>query len=93
MSKKKNNPKEEEDIITLEFDDGESLEAELLGIFGAEGKEYAALRPLDGSDDILLYGYRALEEDDYELFDIEDDDEFDRAAAEYEAIVSGDLRE
>jgi len=92
MSKKKS-PREEEDVITLEFDDGESLEAELLGIFGAEGKEYAALRPLDGSGDVLLYGYRALEEDDFMLTDIEDDGEFDRAAAEYEAIVSGDLGE
>ena len=38
---------EEEDIITLEYDDGVEEECGILGVFDALGKEYMALNPLD----------------------------------------------
>jgi len=41
---------EEEQFITLEFDDGEEVECEVLGVFDVDGKEYIALLPDDGSD-------------------------------------------
>lgn len=79
---------EEEHIITLEFDDGDSIECEALGIFEVEGKEYAALVPTDEkSDDVFIYEYRESG-DEYELIDIEDDDLFDRVVAEFESIVA-----
>ena len=37
---------DEEDIITLEYDDGAEEECGILGVFDALGKEYIALNPL-----------------------------------------------
>ena len=48
---------DEEDILTLEFDDGEEEECGILGVFDALGKEYIALNPL-GTEDVYLYGRR-----------------------------------
>ena len=51
---------EEDDILTLEFDDGEEEECGILGVFDALGKEYIALNPL-GTEDVYLYGYKEYE--------------------------------
>ena len=53
---------EEAEVITLEFDEGEPVDCEIMGIFDFEGKDYIALIPDDGSDDVWLYGY--IEDDD-----------------------------
>lgn len=78
---------EEEDIITLEFDDGEDVECEIMGIFDVDKKEYIALIPLDGSDDVYIYGYKEIGEDEFELVDIDDDKEFEKVVAEFDKIV------
>lgn len=76
---------EEDDFITLEFEDGVEVECEIMGIFdvdfeNGETKEYIALLPDDGSDDAYLYGYKEISEEEFELIDILDDAEFDRVA-------------
>jgi hypothetical protein len=83
-----NAPEEDDaDFITLQFDDSEEIECEILGIFDCDGKEYIALLPDDGTDDIYIYGYKENEtEDEFELIDIEDDEEFERAAAEFDKL-------
>jgi len=83
-----NIPEEDEaEFITLQFEDSEDIECEILGIFDCEGKEYIALLPDDGTDDIYLYGYEEHEdEEEFELIDIEDDAEFERVAAEFEKL-------
>ncbi|MDX9887971.1 MAG: DUF1292 domain-containing protein [Anaerovoracaceae bacterium] len=78
---------DEADIITLEFDDGEDVECEIMGIFDVDGKEYIALVPLDGSDDVYIYGYKEQGEDEFELIDIDDDKEFEKVVAEFDKIV------
>ena len=45
---------EEAEFITLEFEDGTEVEAEIMGIFDVDGKEYIALIPDDDSDDVYL---------------------------------------
>ena len=78
---------EEANIITLEFDDGENIECEALGIFEVEGKDYAALVPTDEeSDDVFLFEYKE-NGDEFELLDIEDDALFDKVTAEFESIL------
>jgi hypothetical protein len=74
-------------IITLEFDDGEEVEAEAMGVFEVDGKEYIALIPDDGSDDVYIYGYNEVDDDEFELVDIEDEDEFDKVVKEFDALV------
>ena len=78
---------EEADIITLEFDDGE-VEAEIMGVFDCLGKEYIALIPLDDSDDVYIYGYKEVGDDEFELIDIEDDAEFEKVVAEFDKIMA-----
>ena len=77
----------EADIITLEYDDGTELECEMMGVFEADGKEYIALIPQDDSDDVYIYGYKEVSEDEFELIDIEDDAEFERAVAVFDQLM------
>lgn len=80
--------KDELITITLEFEDDEKVVVEPLFIFEVDGKEYVALAPIDEeSDDVYLYEYRELDDDEFEFLDIEDDAEFDKIAAEFERIV------
>ena len=89
MAENKNNQAvdDEAEFITLEFEDGEEVEAEIMGIFEVEGKEYIALIPDDDSDDVYLYGYKEISDEEFELLDIEDDDEFDKVVAEFEKLT------
>ncbi|MCR4804716.1 MAG: DUF1292 domain-containing protein [Clostridia bacterium] len=82
---------EEMDVITLEFDDGTEVEAEIMGIFDVPafpGKEYIALIPDDDTDDVYIYGYKEISEEEFELIDIEDDDEFDKVVEEFDKITA-----
>ena len=78
---------EEAEFITLEFEDGTEVEAEIMGIFEVDGKEYIALIPDDDSDDVYIYGYKEVSEEEFELIDIEDDDEFDRVVKVFEELT------
>ena len=78
----------EDMIITLEYDDNTELECEILGVFDAAGKEYIALYPQDGSEDVYIYGYKEVSEDEFELVDIEDDAEFEKVVAEFDKIMA-----
>ena len=82
------NERNEEDFITLEFEDGQEVECEIMGIFECEGKEYIALIPDDGSDDVYLYGYKEVSEEEFELLDIEDDAEFKKVVEEFDKITA-----
>ncbi len=84
---KKNVEIEEADVITLEFDDGAEVECEIMGVFDFKGKEYIALIPDDGTDDVYIYGYKEVGEDEFELVDIEDDAEFEAVVAEFDKIM------
>ena len=78
---------DESEYITLEFDDGQEIECEVMGIFEVEGKEYIALIPDDDTDDVYLYGYKEISDEEFELIDIEDDDLFNKVAAEFDKIM------
>ncbi len=75
------------EFITLEYDDGVEMECEILGVFEAHGKEYIALLPQDGSEDVYIYGYKEVGEDEFELIDIVDDEEFEKAVAVFDDLM------
>ena len=79
---------EEADYITLQFDDGEDVECEILGLFDYEGAEYIALLPDDGTDDVYIYGYKEIREVEFEDIVIEDDALFEKVVAEFEALTA-----
>ena len=86
-NEKKNVEIDEKDIITLEFDNGDEVECEIMGVFDFNGKEYIALIPDDVTDDVYIYGYKEVGEDEFELIDIEDDAEFEAVVAEFDSIM------
>ena len=57
-----------------------------MGIFDVEDKEYIALLPDDGTDDVYLYGYKEISDEEFELVDIVDDAEFDKVAAAFNEL-------
>ena len=79
----------EDQIITLEFDDGVSFDCGIMGIFDVAGKDYIALEALDGSEDVYLYGYQP-NGDDFDLLDI-DEETFEKVAAEFESLLDEPL--
>jgi len=86
--KAKNDAHEDEPmVVTLEYDDGTEIETEVMGIFEVEGKEYIALLPDDDSDDVYLYGYAEVGEEEFELLDIEDEAEFEKVVKEFDALM------
>ena len=74
------------EYITLQFDDNDDIECEILGIFDFEEKEYIALLPQDGSDDVYIYEYKEINDEEFDLIDIEDDALFEKVAAEFELL-------
>ena len=79
---------EDVDVITLEFEDGADIECEVMGIFEYEGNEYIALIPLDDSDDVYIYGYKEVSEEEFELVDIDSDELFAQVVQEFDAIMA-----
>ena len=78
---------EEAEVITLEFDDGEEVECEIMGVFDFNGKDYIALVPDDGTDDVYIYEYQEIGDEEFKLVDIEDDEEFKAVAAYFDTIM------
>ena len=78
---------EEADFITLEFDDGVEVECEIMGVFDYDGKEYIALIPNDDTDDVYIYGYKEIGDDEFELVDIEDEEKIKKVVAEFDKIM------
>ena len=85
--------KDDADMITLEFEDGEAVECEIIGVFDCNGKDYIALDPNDETGDAYIYGYKEVGDDEFEIIDIDDDEEFEAAAKEFESIINGERSE
>jgi len=79
---------EDSDFLTLEFDDGNEVECEIMGVFECNGKEYIALLPEDGTDDVYIYGYSEINDEEFDLIDIEDDEEFAKVVEEFDKLIS-----
>ena len=77
---------EDEEYITLEFNDGTAVDCFIIGIFDLEDKEYIALAPDDGTDDVYIYGYQDNNDETFELLDL-DEEEFNAAVAEFDKIM------
>lgn len=71
--------------ITLDYEDGSSVECEIVGVFEVESKEYIALFD-EESEDIILYRYIEVDGENFELEDIPEE-EFDAVSEVFEAIM------
>ena len=81
---------EDELTLTLEMEDGESVDCIVLAIFPMEEKQYIALVPVDQAEqedgDIFLYAYSEDEDGQPVLDNIEDDDEFEAVCDRFDEI-------
>ncbi len=82
------------DLLTIEDENGETFELEVLGTFEVNGKEYMAALPADMEEDDPDYGIillRVEEEDGMEVYDsIDDDDELDLVYETYMQILESE---
>ena len=82
------------DLLTIEDENGETFELEVLGTFEVNGQEYMASLPADMDEDDPDYGIvllRIEEEDGMEVYaSIDDDDELDLVYETYMQILESE---
>lgn len=81
---------QELETMTLTLEDDTELQCAILGIFdveGIEGKEYIALLPED-DETVLIYQYNEIDDDNFELLTIEDDNEFDKVSSAFDSLFN-----
>ena len=74
---------DEDTLIQLVLDDDTELECFVMGIFDVEETEYIALLPTDEEEaeaGVLLYKYVELDDENFDLESIDEDDEFEKVA-------------
>lgn len=77
------------DQITLTLEDNSELTCDVIATFPVDGKNYIALLPVGANPDADIYLYRYVEKgnDDFDLIDIEDDDEFDAVSDAFDELL------
>lgn len=93
MSCKKLDCDLEFNYITVDFEDGESEECLVAGLYEVEGKKYLSVvvgvnEETDLDDEEIegyIYEYSDVDGEEFELLDIESDEEFERIAGIIEA--------
>lgn len=83
---------DQKQYVTLEYDDGKTVETEIVGTFTCGEKEYIALKPTkndEKDDEVYIFGFDWHEDtQDYDLLDIESDEEFKNAVKAYHDELS-----
>ncbi|MBP5349404.1 MAG: DUF1292 domain-containing protein [Clostridia bacterium] len=90
----KNLPEEEEevDVFTLTDEEGNEEQFEVLGSIELDGKVYYALTSVEGqNDEYVILRLEGEEGDEVTLVTVDDDDEFDRVADEFEDKLFGEI--
>lgn len=79
---------EEYETMTLTLDDNTEMECIVLEIFDVESKTYIALLDSDESADqeVLIYEYKEIDEEEVELNVIETEDEFNKVSKVFEDL-------
>lgn len=84
--------------ITLTMDDDKEVECAILTVFPVDEKEYIALLPLDENGqnhdgEVYLYTFARTEDGDPMLANIEEAEEYNRAADAFHTILENARRE
>lgn len=81
--------------ITLTLDDDSEMVCMVLGIFECDGEDYIALVPEDeeDGDDVFLYKYKEISEEEVELDVIESEEEFEKVSNTFEEIFDDEEEE
>ena len=88
-----NNLEDDDMFVTLDLEDGSSVECQILTIFEADGRDYIALLPLDENGDtnedgeVFIYRYSEDAEGNPSLENIEDDDEYEVVSDRFDELL------
>ena len=88
-----NNLDDEDMFVTLDLDDGSSMECQVLTIFEADGRDYIALLPVDESEkpnedgEVYIYRYSEDSDGNPSLENIEDDEEYEIVSDRFDEIL------
>ncbi|MBZ4652829.1 MAG: hypothetical protein JG781_167 [Peptococcaceae bacterium] len=85
-----------EENIVLVDEDGEEHEFALIDVIEVDGEEYAILEPLDGDEDIseaIILKIGKDENGEDILYDIEDDEEWEKVADRWQEMIEEDEEE
>ncbi len=88
-----NNVDDEDMFVTLDLDDGSSMECQILTIFEADGRDYIALLPVDENEnpseesEVFIYRYSEDSEGNPSLENIEDDDEYEVVSDRFDELL------
>ena len=75
----------EETRIVLTDENGNDVEFELVSTLEVDGKVYAILQPI-GEEEAYIFNLKYDENGEMELSEIEDDEEFEIVAEQYEVL-------
>ena len=75
----------EETKIVLTDENGNDVEFELVSTLEVDGKVYAILQPI-GEEEAYIFNLKYDENGEMELSEIEDDEEFEIVAEQYELL-------
>ena len=75
----------EETRIVLTDENGNDVEFELVSTLEVDGKVYAILQPI-GEEEAYIFNLKYDENSEMELSEIEDDEEFEIVAEQYELL-------
>ncbi len=79
----------EETIMHLTLDDNTEVDCVVLGFFEVDEKEYVALLP-EEEEDVLVYEYIKLENDEFDLKYIDSEEEFETVSEAFYTLFSDD---
>lgn len=88
-----NNLDDEDMFVTLDLDDGSSMECQILTIFEADGRDYIALLPVDEDEqpnedgEVFIYRYSEDAEGNPSLENIEDDEEYEVVSDRFDELL------
>lgn len=88
-----NNLDDEDMFVTLDLDDGSSMECQILTIFEADGRDYIALLPVDEYEqpndegEVFIYRYSEDADGNPNLENIEDDEEYEIVSDRFDELL------
>lgn len=85
------NEENELDQVTLTLEDGSELVCDVIAIYPCGERNYIALLPVDDPDsDFLLYRFIDNGNDNYDLDDIETDEELEEASDAFDELLDSE---
>lgn len=86
------NMNDEPVIIPLELENGATVDCHVIAVFDFDGIDYIAVLP-EGTEEILMYRYIELAEDEIELVNIDNDREWERVVEYFDTMLEAEEEE